>query len=58
MKRYIQFKYNGNLETIDEMEINTREDKKELKELVRNYRLAYNVGEIYTSSRPCKNWRD
>lgn len=58
MKKYIQFKLGNNLETIDEMEIKTKEDKKEFRELLKNYRIAYNVGIIYSSSRPCKDWRD
>lgn len=58
MKKYIQFKLNGNLETIDEMEVKTKEDRKQFLNLLKEYRMAYNVGQIYPSSRPCKNWRD
>jgi len=58
MKKYIQYKINGQLETIDEMEIKTKEDRKELKRLIGEYRLAFSQGEIYSSQRPCKSWRN
>jgi hypothetical protein len=58
MKRYIQYKYKGELETIDEMEIKTKEDRQEFKRLLSEYRLAYNFDcIIYASRKPCKHWK-
>ncbi len=51
---YINWKYNGNLETIDETET-----RREAIKLAHEYRMAYGgLGTIYLSSRSTKEWRE
>ena len=52
---YIQYRYAGQLETIDEFET-----RKEARAMLREYRLAYSGTpcELYLSSRACKDWRE
>lgn len=50
---YINFKYNGEVETIDQFET-----YKEAKETIKEYRMAYSDGEVYLSNRSTKQWRD
>lgn len=56
MKKYINYK-NGNLiETVDEFEYNNKLERIEAKRCLNEYRLAYNTGYLYLSSRACKDW--
>jgi len=50
---YIQFRDENGLETIDEVKTH-----KEARFLIKEYRLAYNTGHLYISSRACKAWRN
>ena len=51
---YINWKYDGRLETVDEFE-KRRDAVKEAHE----YRMAFGgLGEIYISSRSTKEWRE
>jgi len=57
MKRYIQHKYNGQLETIDEFPFTNKEERIEFRRALREYQTAMPQAEIYASSRPCKDWK-
>ena len=48
---YIQYRYRGELETVDEFET-----RKEARKMLAEYRLAYSEGRLYLSQRPCKEW--
>lgn len=51
---YINYRYNGQTETVDEFK-----DRKEAKEMLSEYRLAYGPGsELWLSSRATKDWRE
>ena len=50
---YIQHRYNGFLETIDQAET-----KKEANYLLGEYQLCMRSAEIYISKRCCKDWRN
>lgn len=54
MKTYIQLRYNGNLETIDEFDT-----RKEAKEMLTEYQMVYEGtgGQVYLSTRACKDWK-
>jgi len=59
MKRYINFKSDNGLETVDEL--NSKDFKslklffKELRRLLFEYRLA--GMNVYASQKACKNWK-
>lgn len=55
-KKYINYKSSSNLETVEEIEIKTVTDRKELKRLLSEYRLSDKNGLYYISQRCCKNW--
>lgn len=57
MKRYINLKTGDYKETVDEFEINTSLERKELKRVFYEYCLAYGDAHIWVSSRPCNNWK-
>jgi predicted kinase len=57
MTIYIQHKAGKDLETIDEMDVKTREDRKELRRLLTEYRMAMPYATIYSSRRACKAWK-
>lgn len=48
---YIQFRYNRQLETVDELE-----SLKEARAMLAEYRMV-GGGEYYISTRPCKAWK-
>ena len=50
---YIQRRGNGYLETVDEFET-----RKEAQDLLKEYRMSDPSAEYYTSSRPCKEWKE
>lgn len=50
---YIQRKGDGYLETVDEFET-----RKEASDMLKEYRMSDSSAHYYTSSRPCKAWRD
>lgn len=52
-KVYIQRRGTGYLETVDEFDT-----VKEAREMLREYRISDTSAHFYTSSRPCKGWRD
>ena len=56
MKRYINRKGQGYIETVDEMIIKNKTDKFELKRLCDEYNLSDRTGYYYISRRSCKNW--
>ena len=59
MKRYINTKYNNEVESIDELSLSDfnsyKEFKTELKRLVSEYMTAFNQY-CYSSQRSTKNW--
>ncbi len=61
MIRYINWKNQGSIETVDELasgDFQTLRDfKKELRRLVNEYQIAYNLGNVYSSQRSTKEWR-
>lgn len=58
MIRYINAVIDGQRETIDEMEIKTREDRKEFRRVLGEYRLAMPYANTYSSQRACKAWKE
>lgn len=54
--KYIQYRYKGETETIDEFPYNTREERKEFNRVLQEYRISMPEAFIYPSTRPCKNW--
>jgi len=57
--RYINMKNGREIETVDEFPANTREERKELQKMLKEYRLAYrNHGFLYTSQRSTKDWKN
>ena len=56
--RYINRKGDGQIETVDEFPVNTREERAELKRCLGEYRLSDRSAEYYISSRSTKDWRE
>lgn len=56
MTRYIQMKSNFGLETVDEFPYNNKEERKEAKRCLNEYRISDPSANFYMSSRPCKEW--
>ena len=54
--RYINIKYNGITETIDQFQTKTKEDRKELRRCFKEYLISYS-GQIWISQRCTKEWR-
>lgn len=50
---YIQFKYKGEIETIDSFST-----YKEAKTMLAEYRLSFSEGYLYLSKRATKAWRE
>ena len=50
---YIQYKYKGSLETIDEFS-----SYRYALQMLREYQLAFNAGYLYISTRACKAWHE
>lgn len=61
MIRYINWKNQGSIETVDELvssDFKTLRDfNKELRRLVNEYQIAYDLGNVYSSQRSTKEWR-
>lgn len=57
-KRYIQRRQGSELETVDEFEFNTREERKYAKDMLSEYQMSDPTAEHYLSTRPCKDWND
>jgi hypothetical protein len=55
--RYINYRSKYGIETVDEFSFNTREERKEASNMVREYNLAFHGG-CYLSQRPTKEWRN
>ena len=55
---YIQRRSGAQLETIDELPANTREERKEVRRIVMEYNLSDPTARHYASSRPCKGWSE
>lgn len=58
MKRYINLKTGNYRETVDEFEVNTKEQRKELKRCFSEYCVAYGSAHIWVSQKPCNNWKE
>ena len=58
MKMYINFKSVYGVETIEEMNYNTTEERKETRQLLHEYNLSDNYNHYYLSQRSCKEWRE
>ncbi len=50
---YVNWKYQGAIETVDEFETLT-----EARDMVTEYRLAFSDGFVYLSRRSTKDWRE
>ncbi len=53
MTTYINQKENGEVETIDEFDT-----RKEAREMLGEYQMAFHGGDIYLSNRCTNDWRD
>jgi hypothetical protein len=49
-------KSNFGLETVDEFPYNNKEERKEAKRCLNEYRISDPSANFYMSSRPCKEW--
>jgi hypothetical protein len=58
MKRYINFKDDNFKETIDEFEVNSKEQRQELKRCFKEYLLIYPSSQFWVSQKPCNNWNN
>lgn len=56
MKKFINRTGGGYRETVEEMDVKTAADKKELKRILSEYSLSDKAGVYYVSGRACKNW--
>lgn len=56
-KRYIQLRYNGQTETIDEFDYNTQEERKEAHRCLNEYRIL-GGGYYYLSQRCTNDWKN
>tara|TARA_B100001179_G_scaffold208877_1_gene174394 strand:- start:614 stop:793 length:180 start_codon:yes stop_codon:yes gene_type:complete len=57
-KRYIQRKDAQGVETVDEFAFNNREERKEAKRCLNEYRIADTSASYYLSQRACKDWNN
>jgi hypothetical protein len=59
-KRYMQRKDNssGSLETVDEFEFSTRDERQEALHCLREYQISDHAASYYLSTRPCKAWQE
>jgi hypothetical protein len=56
MKRYINFKGENGIETVDEFEYNTRDEREEYRRCLKEYHLS---GSGYYGSSRCTNaWKE
>ena len=54
---YINFQAPGcEIETIDQFDNHSQEDKKEVRRVIGEYQLAYPRCRVWLSTRPCKGW--
>jgi hypothetical protein len=54
---YINWKFNGEIETVDEINLD-KQGMKYALEMLREYKIAYgNSGKLYLSQRPTNDWR-
>lgn len=58
MKRYINIKTSDGVETVDEFDYNTLEDRKEFKRCLREYILSDPYNNYYSSQRCTKDWNE
>lgn len=56
MTRYIQRKDGNGVETVDEFDYNNREQRKEAKRCLNEYRLSDRYASYYLSQRATKYW--
>lgn len=57
MTKYINRRGQGYLETVDEMEVESKVDRHELYKLLFEYKLSDSSAVFYISTRCCKNWK-
>lgn len=56
-KVYIQRRCGSDLETVDEFESNSREDRKYINNMLSEHQMSDPTARYYKSSRPCKDWK-
>lgn len=54
---YIQRRCGSDLETVDEFENNSREDRKYINDMLAEYQMSDREALYYKSSRPCRDWK-
>lgn len=54
--KFIQRKDSNGVETVDQFDVNTIEERKEAKRCLSEYRLSDPYANYYLSQRPCKEW--
>ena len=58
MKRFINIKTSKGVETVDEFEYNNKEERKEAKRCLSEYRLSDSYNYYYMSQRCTNDWRN
>ncbi len=58
MKRYINIKTNNEVETVDEFNYNTSEERKEFKRCLNEYRISDTYNYYYSSQRCTNDWKN
>lgn len=58
MKRYINIKTSFGVETVDEFDYNTKEEKKEAIRCCREYNISDRTHYYYLSQRSTKDWKN
>ncbi len=58
MKKYINVKFDGVVETVDQFDYNTKEERKECKRCLKEYNISDSSNYYYLSSRAAKEWRE
>ena len=56
--RYIQRRDSNEVETVDQFDYNTKEERKEAKRCLNEYRISDPYANYYMSQKSCKDWND
>lgn len=58
MIRYIQRRDNNGVETVDEFPFKSKEERKEARRCLNEYRVSDPYANYYMSQKACKDWND
>jgi len=58
MVKYINMKSLNEIETVDEFPFNTKEERKECRRCLNEYRICDSQNEYYLSQRATKSWAE